>query len=161
MESGKVLFGQNIRKKKQIASLTKMITLYVAIDLAQRFKTDCHSEKIEVSEYASKIGGTTARLKKGDIITLNDLFYGLMLPSGNDAAMACAEYFGNKLRGTSPFINNKNKRNRPSYYYFLDEMNEIAKKNGLRFSNFTNPHGLSDVNNYSTAEEVSKIAHML
>lgn len=89
-----------------------------------------------------------------------------MLPSGNDAAMACAEFYGEKLHN---FIANdkfrkpslQTKKNRPFYYYFLDEMNESAKKKGLRYTNFTNPHGLSDVNNFSTSEEIAKISYFL
>jgi D-alanyl-D-alanine carboxypeptidase len=57
---------------------------------------------VKVSREAINLGGTTANLKFGDILTLKDLLYGMMLPSGNDAAFAIAEYFGRLLYKKSP-----------------------------------------------------------
>ena len=76
--------------------------------------------------------------------------------------MATAEYFGEKIKQSyMQSFSNKYKKHRPSYHYFLDEMNDSAKRKGLKCTNFTNPHGLSDVNNYSTCEEVAKISYLL
>jgi serine-type D-Ala-D-Ala carboxypeptidase (penicillin-binding protein 5/6) len=82
-----ILFGKLERERREIASLTKIMTCYVVLNLIERFKMDERNEMIEISEQAADTSGTTAELKPGDVLSLWDLLHGLMLPSGNDAAM--------------------------------------------------------------------------
>ena len=89
-----LLFGKLERERREIASLTKIMTCYVVLNLIERFKIDERNEMIEISEQAADTSGTTAELKPGDVLSLWDLLHGLMLPSGNDAAMTLAENFG-------------------------------------------------------------------
>jgi D-alanyl-D-alanine carboxypeptidase len=93
--------------------------------------------------------GTSARLQTGDSLTINDLLYGLLLPSGNDAAMALAIYCSGVLNGfgTKPFV---------------EEMNLHARRLGMQNTTFNNPHGLGDYKNKSSAQDICKLAsHVL
>ena len=71
-----------------------MMTAYTILRLAERFKVDIENETIEITTDVARVGGTSADLLAGDKLTILQLMYGLMLPSGNDAAMALAIYFG-------------------------------------------------------------------
>lgn len=92
-----MMFGKNEREKREVASITKMMTCYVVLTLQERFKKkdEC---LVEITEDASSIHGTSADLLAGDTLTIWQLLFGLMLPSGNDAAFTLAEYFGNLLK---------------------------------------------------------------
>ena len=70
------------------------MTCYLALELCKKMDVTMSNTYAEVSQYSSSIGGTSALLCKGDILSVEDLFYGLMLPSGNDAALTFAENFG-------------------------------------------------------------------
>ena len=83
--------------KREVASLTKIMTVYTVIDLARLYKIKLNQTKITVCGVGSNIRGTTAKLKKGDILTAEELLYGCLLPSGNDAAFVLAKHFGRLL----------------------------------------------------------------
>lgn len=85
------------RERREIASLTKIMTCYVVLSLVKTFGLDDRSHFIEVTENAASMQGTSAELRMGDHLCVWDLLHGLMLPSGNDAAYALAEYFGQML----------------------------------------------------------------
>lgn len=89
-----ILFGRMERERREIASLTKIMTCYVVLLLLKRFDLDEKKHYIEVSDFAASTSGTSAELKTGDIMSVWDLLHGLMLPSGNDAAIVLAEHFG-------------------------------------------------------------------
>ena len=91
------MFGKLERDRREIASLTKIMTTWVVLNLLKRFNLDEKKEMVEVSVNASETQGTTAELAAGDRINVWDMLHGVMLPSGNDAAMALAEHFGYKL----------------------------------------------------------------
>lgn len=128
-----VLYEKNAYTPIEIASTTKIITALVAI------KCGDLNKKIIVSEKAASIRGSEIGLKKGEEITLKELLYGLMLRSGNDAAIAIAE-------GISGSVDE-----------FLKLMNEYALELGLLNSNFESPHGLDSSNHYSTAYDLALI----
>lgn len=85
------------RERREIASLTKIMTCYVVLELIKRYNLEEKKHYIQVSENASQITGTSAELRHGDLISVWDMLHGLMLPSGNDAATALAEHFGAML----------------------------------------------------------------
>jgi D-alanyl-D-alanine carboxypeptidase len=91
--------------------------------------------------------GTSAYLKVGDYLSINSLLFALMLPSGNDAAWALAEYFGSRISPNSV---------KPVKHFIL-EMNKIAKELHLPSSSFANPHGLMQKKNLSTARDIAKV----
>jgi D-alanyl-D-alanine carboxypeptidase len=75
-----------------------MMTFYTVLRLIEKYKLNPSSTIVTISKAASLVPGTSANLKEGDQFPLNDLFYGLMLPSGNDAAYALAEHFGSLIQ---------------------------------------------------------------
>jgi D-alanyl-D-alanine carboxypeptidase len=89
-----LLFGKNERERREVASLTKIMVAYTVLKLSQRLGLDIEKELVTVSYEASATTGTSADLVEGDTLTILQLLYGLMLPSGNDAGVALAEYFG-------------------------------------------------------------------
>ncbi|MGH4125647.1 MAG: D-alanyl-D-alanine carboxypeptidase family protein [Clostridium sp.] len=132
-ESKLVLYEKNAYTPIEIASTTKIVTALVAI------KCGDLNKKIIISEKAAAIRGSEIGLKKGEEITLKELLYGLMLRSGNDAAIAIAE-------GISGSVEE-----------FLKLMNEYALEIGLLNSNFESPHGLDSSNHYSTAYDLALV----
>lgn len=92
-----MIYGRKENLRREIASLTKMMTFFTVIDLMKQFKLNAETYKITVSTLASQISGTSAFLREGDTLTVSQLLYGLMLPSGNDAAFLLAEHFGEML----------------------------------------------------------------
>ena len=128
-----VLYEKNAYTPIEIASTTKIITALVAI------KCGDLNKKITISKKASSIRGSEVGFKEGDQVTLKELLYGLMLRSGNDAAIAIAE-------GVSGSVEE-----------FLKLMNEYALEIGLLNSNFESPHGLDSTNHYSTAYDLALI----
>ena len=133
-KTGKTIWGKNENKKTAMASTTKIMTSLIAIE-----KCDLN-QTITISAKAAGIGGSRLGLKKGDKITLRDLLYGLMLKSGNDAAIAIAETVGGNQQG------------------FANLMNEKAQELGLENTHFVTPHGLDDPEHYTTAYELAKLA---
>lgn len=130
--TGRILFEKDAHTKRRIASITKIMTAILAIESGKMDKT------VTVSESILKAEGSAIYLKVGEKIKLSDLVYGLMLRSGNDAAIAIAEYVGGSVEGFSTMMNQK------------------AEWIGMENSHFTNPHGLDDSNNhYSTAYDMA------
>ncbi|CAM3986313.1 D-alanyl-D-alanine carboxypeptidase family protein [Mesobacillus thioparans] len=131
-ESGRVLFEKDAHKVSRIASITKIMTAILAIESG---KLD---EKVKVSDRAVRAEGSSVYLKPGEKIRLEDLVYGLMLRSGNDAAVAIAEHVGGSVDG------------------FVFMMNEKAQQIGMTDTHFANPHGLDDHENHvSTAYDMA------
>ena len=118
-----------------------------------------------VKEEATSICGTTAYLKPGDQVSYLQLLYGMMLPSGNDAAYTLAQNFGMTLLNTKYEGYSTIKRNKIKSFmfpnnvisFFLHEMNIQAKELGMIESYFDSPHGLSNKNNVSTINDLAKL----
>lgn len=133
--SGRILYSKNGDKKMRIASLTKTMTAIVAIEMG---KLDTI---VTVPPEAVGVEGSSIYLKRSEKLTLEELLYGLMLRSGNDAAVTIATHIGGSV---------------PGFTYL---MNEKAALIGMHHTNFTNPHGLDDSNmHYSTAEDMAKLS---
>ena len=145
-QSSNIIYSNNDNEIREIASLTKIMTCIICLNLLK--SNEDLLSKTKISYRASQTTGTSAELKTGDEVTIQSLFYGLMLPSGNDAAWALAEYFGLKL---APFSNKPVTR-------FISEMNKTAREIGLLSTHFANPHGLMIKKNLSTAKDVGKLA---
>jgi D-alanyl-D-alanine carboxypeptidase (penicillin-binding protein 5/6) len=84
--------------KREVASLTKMMTFYTIVRLMKRWNMQPKTTLITISYAGSQVTGTTADLTEGDVLSIEQLFHGMMLPSGNDAAYTLAEYFGKQLK---------------------------------------------------------------
>jgi D-alanyl-D-alanine carboxypeptidase (penicillin-binding protein 5/6) len=136
--SGRILFEKNSHARLAPASTTKIMTAILALDYG---KLD---EKVVVSErdmiYGSKMG-----LKAGETQTVRNLLYGLMLPSGNDAAMTLGRYVATRAgAGTSIGA-------------FAGLMNKKAAALGLKDTHFVNPHGLDAKGHYSSAYDLASM----
>lgn len=128
---GAVYFERNSNSQAQIASVTKIMTALVALDYANQ------DTVVTVSENAASVGESSAHLQAGDVLSFEDALKGLMLSSGNDAAVAIAETVGGILSdGTLS--------GSEAEELFVDKMNEKATELGLVDSVFRNPHGLDD-----------------
>ena len=132
--SGKIMYEKNGNKQTPMASTTKMMTAIVVLENANL------KDVVTIDSKAAGVGGSRLGLKKNDKITVNDLLYGLLLRSGNDAAVALANYVGGSIEG------------------FAEMMNEKANEMGLCNSHFVVPHGLDNQGHYTTAYELAKMA---
>lgn len=130
-----ILYGKNEKQKRKMASTTKIMTSTIIIE-------NCNlNDTIEISKKAAGTGGSRLGLKTGDKITVRDLLYGLMLRSGNDAAVALAEYAGGSIEG------------------FAELMNKKASALGLTNTHFETPHGLDSDKHYTTAYELAILSN--
>ena len=131
--SKSMIIGKNEDVKSAMASTTKIMTTIVILEKADL------NETVTVSAKAGGTGGSRLGLKRGDKASVRDLLYGLMLRSGNDAAVALAEHVGGSVKE------------------FAELMNEKAIELGLTNTHFVTPHGLDDANHYTTALELAKL----
>lgn len=134
IDSGRILFEKNARSKRAIASTTKIMTAIIALERGDLEDT------VTVSKRSATIWGSTLGLKGGQQLKLEELLYGLLLRSGNDAAIAIAEHIGSTVEG------------------FAEMMNEKAREIGAYDTNFRTPHGLDVNDHYSTAYDLGLIA---
>lgn len=132
--SGKTLFGKNENETCKMASTTKIMSSLIVLENA----TDL-TKTVTISKKAASIGGSRLGLSTNDEITVENLLYGLMLCSGNDAAVALAEYVGGSIEG------------------FANLMNEKASSLGLNSTHFITPHGLDNDDHFTTAYELAKL----
>ena len=133
--SNTVLYGKNEHNKVKMASTTKIMTSIVVIE-------NCDlKETVTVSKKAGSTGGSRLGIKSGDKCSINDLLYGLMLCSGNDAAVALAEHVGGSVDG------------------FAEMMNKKALELNLKNTHFVTPHGLDKDEHYTTAYELAILSN--
>lgn len=134
LKTQNILYEKSINKKMYPASLTKIMTAIIALEIGNL------DDKITVDDKTPyEVDGSSIALEPGEVLTLKDLLYGLMLSSANDAASVIAKHYGNGLEG------------------FVKLMNDKAKELGATNTNFANPHGLHDDNHYTTASDLAKI----
>ncbi len=132
--TGDVVFEKNAYEKKPMASTTKIMTATVALENSNM------NEIVNISANAANQEGSSAYIKAGQTMYMQDLLYGLMLNSGNDAAVAIAEH----IAGSSEA--------------FADMMNKKAREIGARDTSFENPSGLDGEAHYTTAYDLALIA---
>jgi D-alanyl-D-alanine carboxypeptidase len=133
--TGEVLFEKNADEQRAPASLTKNMTCLLALERCDLTEQVTVCDLSDLPSDLSKVG-----LKKGEVLTMEDLLYALMLRSGGDAAMAIAVYIAGSADA------------------FTDMMNERAKELGMDNTHFANPHGLTEGSHYSTARDMATLA---
>lgn len=136
--TGRVLYEKNPDEKRPIASITKLMTALVAVRSTPDLK-----QEVEVKREYTLDGGSSMYLKPGEKVTLETLLYGLLLVSGNDAALAIADFCGGGLDT------------------FVGWMNDWAAELGMENTHFSNPSGLPDDSHYSTAADMAKLARVV
>ncbi len=132
IENQKVLYSERANEKLYPASTTKIMTAYLAL------KYGNVNDFVTVSKNAVNVpsDSSTAHLQKGDVLSLKDLLYALMLPSGNDSAIAIAEHISGSTEA------------------FVELMNQEALALGATNTHFVNPHGYQDKEHYTTAYDL-------
>ena len=131
-DSNRILYAENIHEVRSVASISKIMTAALAVESG---KLD---EKVVVGDEILSAYGSAIYIKVGEELTLRDLVYGLMLRSGNDAALAIAKYVGGDVDT------------------FVQMMNDKAKKIGMKNTTFNNPSGLDEeAGNFSTAYDMA------
>lgn len=133
-QTGRVLYEKCADQQSLIASTTKIMTALIICEQCNVL------DRMRIPQEAVGIEGSSMYLREGEVLTLQELLYGLMLSSGNDAATALAIYCGGTVEG------------------FAALMNDKAKKLGLTNTHFVNPHGLDAPGHYSTARDLAKLA---
>jgi D-alanyl-D-alanine carboxypeptidase (penicillin-binding protein 5/6) len=132
--TGRIIAEKNQHNKRAMASTTKIMTAIIALE-----RGDLCS-KVEVSKKASSVRGSSFHLKHGDKLTLEDMLYGLLLCSGNDASIAIAEHIAGSQEN------------------FVQIMNQKALEIGAFDTSYKNPHGLDEPDHYTTARDLATIS---
>ena len=161
-DSGELLAGHDAEKPLDNASTTKLMTAWLIARLAAD-DPQVLSERVTFSKRADETIGSSAELRAGESMAVGELIYGLLLPSGNDAAVAFAEHFGTRLRvkdDTEPSDDtgsNDQEKKDSSYLDFIDAMNRQAESLGLSQTRFQNPNGLTAEGHHSSAADLMKL----
>ena len=132
--TGRVLYEKNADERSLIASTTKIMTALVVCEQCNVL------DRMRIPKEAVGIEGSSMYLQEGEVLTLQELLYGLMLHSGNDAAVALAIYCGGTVEG------------------FAEMLNDKARVLGMTQSHFENPNGLDSPGHYSTARDLAILA---
>lgn len=140
--TGEVIYENNADEKLNPASMTKLMSMLLIIEAIEN-GTITWNQEVTVSENASSMGGSQILLETGEKMSVEDLFKGVAISSGNDAVVALAE----TVAGTEDA--------------FISMMNDKAKELGLKNTNFKTPHGLDEANHYSSARDMALIAKEL
>ncbi len=133
-QTGRVLYEKNIDTQGLIASTTKIMTALVICERCNVL------DRMRIPKEAVGIEGSSIYLQEGEVLTLQELLYGMMLHSGNDAAVALAIYCGGTVEG------------------FAELMNDKARQLGMENSHFENPNGLDSPGHYSTPRDLAILA---
>ena len=133
----KILYSKNMDEKLPNASTTKILTAIVA------YENSNMNDVVLVSQNAARVGGSTINLKSGDEVILGDLMKGLLICSGNDAAVAIAEHVGGSVE------------------HFCSMMNNKAAELGAKNTHFVTPHGLDNDEHYTTASDLAILSSYL
>lgn len=139
LSTGRMLVNHGGDEKRSIASLTKLMTVLIALETTPL--TTTFVAPAGLSAVTTDIGGSSMGLQEGNVLTLHDLLYGMLLPSGNDAAVTVAD----GIAGSVPA--------------FVAMMNRRARALGLQHTHYTTPDGLDDDGQYSSAHDLAVVVH--
>ncbi|MEQ9408695.1 MAG: serine hydrolase [Fuerstiella sp.] len=181
--TGTVLDGANAERPLDIASTTKVMTAYLVLKLAES-EPAVLDETVTFSRAADRTRGSTAGIQEGESLPVRELLYGLLLPSGNDAAVALAEHFGPRLTplaATATGASTESPTESPTdgstdasadgaadgaadealdpLSQFVAAMNAAAHELGMENTSFRNPHGLTQDGHQSTAADLVRLAY--
>ena len=132
--TGRAIYEKDADRQSLIASTTKIMTALIVCEQCNVL------DRMRIPKEAVGIEGSSMYLREGEILTIQELLYGLMLSSGNDAAVALAIYCGGTVEG------------------FAELMNDKARLLGLKNTHFENPNGLDSPGHYSTARDLAVLA---
>ena len=135
MNTGQILFAQNPDRQIPPASLTKVLSLYLAHEAIRDGKTTPEAN-ITISRRAGRTGGSKMFIRQGQHVPLTELMKGMAIVSGNDASVAVAEHIGGNVNS------------------FVKQMNQKARELGMNSSRFKNPNGLPAKGQFTTARDI-------
>lgn len=138
-KDGSVIYEKDADKQLYPASTTKIMTALVALEILEEIDGNLQST-LKIPKEAIRVEGSSINLKDDEVMTVEDLLYGVMLQSGNDGATALAICLGGNLAN------------------FIERMNQKAATLGCKSTHFTNPTGLFDQNHYTTARDLARIS---
>ena len=138
--TGEILYSQNPDLKWYPASVTKIMTLVLALEAVAEGRFGME-DMVPTSAEAASMGGSQVYLYEGERRTLHEMLIAVAVGSGNDASYAVAEFIGG------------------SYDGFIEKMNQKVETLGMSGTHFVNPHGLHDTNHYTTAGDLAKLAY--
>ncbi len=142
VETGNIVFDKNSKEKFAPASVTKVMTMLLTMEAVDSGKIKL-DDVVTVTENAQRMGGSTMLLEAGELRTVEDLLKGVAIASGNDAAVALAEYLGGSVEN------------------FVKKMNDRARELGMKDTTFQNPTGLPTENHLTTAYDISIMSREL
>ncbi|MEQ1825759.1 MAG: serine hydrolase [Pirellula sp.] len=144
--TGKVIGGDKINEKLDIASTTKIMTAWIVCRECDR-NPSVLDELLTFSKRADDTVGSSATVRVGERLPIREALYGLMLPSGNDMSVALAEHFGARLSDSNSAIQDPLEQ-------FVASMNREAKRLGMDNTQYLNPHGLTVKNHQSSCSDL-------
>lgn len=150
--TGEVLAGSNADASLDMASTTKIMTALVVLRMAKE-QPAVLDEVVTFSERADRTSGSTAGVRAGERLSVRELLFGLLLPSGNDASVALGEHFGNRC---GPIEGNPDEAD--PLAKFVAAMNRTAKTLGLAETTFANTHGLTAPGHRSSPRDLARLA---
>ncbi|MDO9533810.1 MAG: D-alanyl-D-alanine carboxypeptidase family protein, partial [Bacillota bacterium] len=134
--TGEILVAYNEHEKLFPASITKVMTVLLALEALDKGEISL-TDEVPITQRASSMGGSQIFLSAGDVVDMESLLIGMVVASGNDAAVAVAEYLAGSVEA------------------FAERMNQRAAELGMKNTNFVNPNGLHDDDHYSTAYDIA------
>ncbi len=152
--TSKVLGGARHEDRLDFASTTKMMTAWLVAKYADKHP-EVLDERVTYSKRADETIGSTSDIRAGESITVRQALYGLMLPSGNDASVALAEHFGERLKPEGW------DESRDTHDMFVAAMNAEAKALGMSKTRYSNPHGLTDRDHKSCCLDLAVLGNRL
>ncbi|MEZ6133029.1 MAG: serine hydrolase [Planctomycetaceae bacterium] len=154
--TGQLLESHNADIRMDIASTTKIMTAHLVFRLAESNPTVL-DESITFSRRADRTRGSTSAIEEAETLPVRELLYGLLLPSGNDAAVALAEHFGTRFTAEDRSGQITVDDSVDPLPLFIDEMNRMAIELKMENTTFRNPHGLTQDGHQSTAADLVKL----
>jgi serine-type D-Ala-D-Ala carboxypeptidase (penicillin-binding protein 5/6) len=149
--TGEVLWGHREKEPLEMASTTKIMTAFIVVRLMAR-DPKVGDELVTFSKRADETPGSSSDIHEGERLPVRELLYGLLLPSGNDAAVAMAEHFGARLKPPADAPQQDDPLPR-----FIAEMNRVAVELGLHETHFENPNGLPAPGHHSSARDLARL----
>ncbi len=162
--AGGLLWSHAANERRHPASITKVMTAVVACEMVKEHP-EWLEEPVVFSRRADETPGSTAGIREGESVPLREALYGLMLPSGNDAAVAIGEHLGTRCPVVEPRSEEEGgaapeqgESSKDPLDRFVARMNRTAVRLGMRDSQFRNPHGLTHPEHLSTVHDLVRLA---
>jgi len=152
-ETGERLWGHNDAQRLDMASTTKIMTGLLVTTMAEQ-DASVLEETVVFTQRADETTGSTSGVRAGERLSVDELLYGLLLPSGNDASVALGEHFGGRLTAGEAISSDTD-----PLALFIQAMNRHAKELGMKESSFRNTHGITELGHMSSARDLLRLGH--